>query len=105
MKMEQSQLSDHEKFIVMVDKSRTGLTGSMRCFIGFKDVLTALHEMSKSDSETMTWNGKDVVKPIKRNEAQRLLDNFKKSNQVNVRGSLTMSELKMKSSLVSLPKI
>ena len=76
MKMEQSQLSDHEKFIVMIDKSRTGLTGSMRCFIGFKDVLSALHEMSKSDSDTMTRNGKDVLKPIKRNEAQRLLDNF-----------------------------
>lgn len=76
MKMEQSQLSEHEKFIVMIDKSRTGLTGSMRCFMGFKDVLSALQEMSKSDSDTMTWNGTDVTKPVTRNEAQRLLINF-----------------------------
>ncbi len=76
--MEKSQLSDYEKFIVMTDNygKRGSVQGTMQTFIGFKEILKACQECSKSDSEDFTWHGEVTEKPINRNEAQKMLEDF-----------------------------
>ena len=78
MLMEKSKLSDYEKFIVMADNygKRGSVQGTMQTFIGFKEVLKACQECSKSDADDFTWRGEVTEKPINRSEAQRMLDDF-----------------------------
>lgn len=78
--MELSQLSDYEKFILMTEKSRNNRIGtSLRAFIGFQDLLKALANLSKSDAAVFEWKETLMDKPITRNEAHKLLEDFDKA--------------------------
>ena len=76
--MEYNKLSGYDKFILLTEQAR-GLSASLTTYLEFQKVEKILELCSRSDASTIYWDGKDVEKPIKRGEAEKIMTKLEKN--------------------------
>lgn len=76
--MEYDRLSGYDKFILLTEQTR-GLSASLTTYLEFQKVEKILELCSRSDASTIYWDGKDVEKPCKRGEAERIINKLSKN--------------------------
>ena len=76
--MEYNKLSGYDRFILLTEQA-SGVSASLTTYLEFQKVEKILELCSRSDASTIYWDGKDVEKPIKRGEAEKIMTKLEKN--------------------------